>query len=175
MKIAALIATIAAAAISTVSAQSGTFTNFTTCAAPDNNGQLTVTKLALSPFPLCIKQKYCLAVTGSLSAPLVEGAALQNVWRFYSRDTPQDYDLCSLLAAGGRPCPIDAGPVSFNLCFDALVDVFPPNFPVGWSYNAYNGDGSLLFCSSAPPNTARTEETPENPYGIAGIYAQNCA
>ncbi|KAF8939731.1 hypothetical protein BGZ47_008068 [Haplosporangium gracile] len=118
MKFTALIVTIAAAAISTVSAQSGTFTNFTTCAAPNNNGQLTVTKLALSPFSICIKQKYCIAVAGTLSAPLVEGAAMQNVWRFFNRDTPKNYDLCSLLAAGGRPCPIAAGPVLFNLRFD---------------------------------------------------------
>ncbi|KAF9132566.1 hypothetical protein BGW39_011831 [Mortierella sp. 14UC] len=171
MRFASLIATFAAVALSTVSAQSGSFTNFTTCGAPNNKNEIA--NLALSPSPLCIGQKYCLSGSGTLLKPITEGAQLQNTWMLFSNPVPNNYDLCALLAASGQPCPIPAGPFSFNICFDP-PRWFPPNFALGWNYKFVDEEGELLSCQNAPLNSYRIPSTPDNYYGIGGVYGINC-
>lgn len=126
MKFAAAFALLATAVISTVSAQTGSYTNFTNCGIDlDYPAQYATSAVALSPSPLCIGKQFCMTATGVLSAPITQGATYSIVGRWLGRVIYTDsQDVCALLAANGQACPIPAGPYNMNLCHTVK-----PNLP----------------------------------------------
>lgn len=124
MQFTSTLATIACviAALSTVSAQSGTYTKFTDCAA-GKPSDLAISALTLSPSPMCLGQDYCLTATGALSAPITKGAKL-GVWgKYLNRIVYRDsVDLCDVLAANGQNCPIAEDTTELKICLQLKPD-----------------------------------------------------
>ncbi|KAG0277947.1 hypothetical protein BGZ95_005030 [Linnemannia exigua] len=119
MKLAVVLVAFASAVISSVSAQAHSFNNLTKCQA-NSVDQVSVTSIELTPFPICIKEKYCISITGNSQAPITQGAIVYQEVIIAGRMYPHDpeTDLCKFLAESGNPCPIPAGPVSLKVCFN---------------------------------------------------------
>ncbi|KAG0277946.1 hypothetical protein BGZ95_005029 [Linnemannia exigua] len=172
MKYSAVIVVLTTAVLSTVSAQSA-FTNFTSCLG-EKVGQLTVTKAALSPYPLCVGEKYCFQVDGTLTTPIIEGSWM-GVNAFTSSQlvpTGASQDMCAALAANGTPCPIPAGPVSLKFCYNAPINMIK-DVKMAWYFSSFTPDSKNIFCEYMGPGKG-VPPTPENPRGWSAIWAKNC-
>ncbi|KAG0279445.1 hypothetical protein BGZ96_001973 [Linnemannia gamsii] len=51
--------------------------------------------------------------------------------------------LREVLAANGTPCPVTAGPVTWNVCRN-IKPRMAPNIGLRWQYIITNGDGGIL-------------------------------
>ncbi|KAG0234081.1 hypothetical protein BGW42_006947 [Actinomortierella wolfii] len=146
MKFCAIIATLFAAVIA--SAQD--VPSFIHCTGLGNVvPQLTIEQFIIAPYPLCIGQSVCTTGKGQLSTPVIEGAQLSITGKFLGRIVYTDnYDLCTLMAGQGHPCPIPTTLTSLTSCINVK-----PNAPAGINVKlevmATNGDGNLLFCQEA--------------------------
>ncbi|KAG0277948.1 hypothetical protein BGZ95_005031 [Linnemannia exigua] len=173
MKSISTIAILATVVFSTVSAQSGSYTNFVKCGG-DYTALVTVDSAAFTPFPLCVGEKYCFEVHGTSSVPITQGAHMGETIAARGRLQPSggQPDMCTLLAASGTPCPIPAGPVLLKFCY--INKSMPENALIGWIFSAFTADNKNLFCLGAAVKTEPVEPTPENPNGIRGLFARNC-
>ncbi|KAG0375978.1 hypothetical protein BGX24_008427 [Mortierella sp. AD032] len=158
MKFISTIAVFATGIFSSVSAQSGSYTNFGKCGG-DYTALVTVDSAAFTPFPLCIGEKYCFEVHGASSVPITQGSHMSEfiVAGGQMQPTGGQTDMCTLLAASGTPCPIPAGPVL-----------------ISWVFSAFSAENKNLFCLGAAIKTEPVEPTPENPLGLRGLFARNC-
>ncbi|KAG0292096.1 hypothetical protein BGZ96_004547 [Linnemannia gamsii] len=138
----------AIAALSTVSAQSGTYTKFTDCAAVKPS-DLAISALTLSPSPMCLGQDYCLTATGALSAPITKGAKL-GVWgKYLNRIVYRDsVDLCDVLAANGQNCPIPEDTTELKICLQLKPD-FWEGVTTKFDFIATNANDDTIFCQRA--------------------------
>ncbi|KAF9914688.1 hypothetical protein BX616_007780 [Lobosporangium transversale] len=126
------------------SAQSPQFTNCATGAT-----DMTVSSLVLNPYPLCVGKEVCATVTGSLSAPVTQGAKLNIVGKYLNRIVYTDaHDLCTVLAANGTPCPVATSVTSVKACI-LVKSTAPTGIPVVLQVSATNGNGHVLFCQQA--------------------------
>ncbi|KAK3824291.1 MAG: hypothetical protein J3R72DRAFT_501245 [Linnemannia gamsii] len=150
MKISTCIVTIAADVISSVSAQSGSLTNFTDCATYSTH--LAVSSISLSPYPQCIGKQNCFAVAGNLSDPIIEGARLEVHGIYLGRTFYTDNKIVQeLLTPDGQVLPIPAGPVYLNLCL-ILKPAKLANITFITTHLLRNGDGNILCCQTATLN-----------------------
>ncbi|KAK3841805.1 MAG: hypothetical protein J3R72DRAFT_491117 [Linnemannia gamsii] len=174
MKLTVAIAALASVVFSTVEAQVPSFTNFTKCVG-NSVDLITVTSAEITPYPICIKQKYCISVTGNSPVPITQGATVNQGIIMGNRIWPPapETDLCRFLAETGTPCPIPSGPISLKVCFNSPPYI-PQNMQGYWSFTFKNADNTHLFCKYAVPNPERVPTTPENPQGLLGLYARNC-
>ncbi|KAK3841807.1 MAG: hypothetical protein J3R72DRAFT_475248 [Linnemannia gamsii] len=173
MKFISTIAVFATGIFSTVSAQSGSYTNFGKCGG-DYTALVTVDNAAFTPFPLCIGEKYCFEVHGTSSVPITQGAHMSEfiVAGGQMQPTGGQTDMCTLLAASGTPCPISAGPVSLKFCYTNKR--MRENVLISWVFSAFTAENKNLFCLGAAIKTEPVEPTPENPLGLRGLFARNC-
>ncbi|KAF9911834.1 hypothetical protein EC991_002137 [Linnemannia zychae] len=143
MKFITVIATLAIVATSSVSAQGGSYTNWLS-----SSGIVTVANASFTPSPICVGQEYCFEVTGTSSAPITQGANItslaNSVGRFYFMG---EFDMCTLLAESGTPCPIPAGPVSLKFCFNYLHPGIWKNISLYWLFMAKDVDKNIIFSS----------------------------
>ncbi|KAF9278253.1 hypothetical protein BGZ88_000709 [Linnemannia elongata] len=148
MQFTSVLAAIAIAAISTVSAQSGAYTKFTDCAA-GKPSDLAISSLSLSPSPMCVGQDYCLTATGALSAPITKGAKL-GVWgKYLNRIVYRDnVDLCDVLAANGQECPIPETTTELKICLKLKPD-FWEGVTTQFDFIATNANDDTIFCQRA--------------------------
>ncbi|KAG0225798.1 hypothetical protein BGW41_004551 [Actinomortierella wolfii] len=147
MKFCAIIATLFAAAIA--SAQD--VPSFTHCEKLSDEivPQLTIEQFTIAPYPLCIGQSVCATGKGQLSTPVIEGAQLSITGKFLGRIVYTDnYDLCTLMANQGHPCPIPTTLTSLTSCINVKPNA-PADINVKLEVMATNGDGNLLFCQEA--------------------------
>ncbi|KAK3841808.1 MAG: hypothetical protein J3R72DRAFT_509816 [Linnemannia gamsii] len=174
MKFLASVAAFATIALSTVSAQSGSYTKFSGCYSDNSISQITVTSAAFSPAPMCVGEEYCFELNGTSKVPITQGAKIYEIGVAAGRPQPIDgqIDLCTLLAASGQPCPIAAGPIAFKVCYKNK-SVFQ-HINLTWRFNAFTADNKPLFCQQTVAGTEPVEPTPENPNGLKGFYARNC-
>ncbi|KAG0301445.1 hypothetical protein BGZ98_008355, partial [Dissophora globulifera] len=137
-------AAIAALVVATVAnAASPPFTN---CAT--GTPGMTVTGFTLAPYPMCIGQNVCAAVTGTLSSPIVAGSSISIVGRFAGRVVYNDsHDLCTVLAASGVSCPVPTTVTSVNACVQVLSSA-PADINVQLTIQATNNN-QVLFCQAA--------------------------
>ncbi|KAK3837554.1 MAG: hypothetical protein J3R72DRAFT_423523 [Linnemannia gamsii] len=148
MKFTATLAVLASDILSVVSAQDGTYTNLSGCAN------------APSPF--------CLTASGTLSAPITQGAQYSVKRKFLGHSAIDDrHDLCTLLSANGTPCPIAAGAFNMKICINALPNL-PHSLPLDYQFSATTGDSELIFCQ-ATPHFPGVKHHP-----VSGIVAVNC-
>ncbi|KAF8946802.1 hypothetical protein BGZ47_011388 [Haplosporangium gracile] len=162
MKFTAAFAALAVVALSSVSAQYTKLVNGT--AYPT---QYQTTGYSISPSPLCITKPFCLTATGTLSAPIVEGANYAITGRYLGRTIYTDkHDLCPLLASSGQACPIPAGPYNLNLCVNVKPNL-PPKINYEYQFLATNGNGGTLF-SQKTPNYPNGGGAPLS--GLTGVY-----
>ncbi|KAG0277949.1 hypothetical protein BGZ95_005032 [Linnemannia exigua] len=173
MKFITSIAALTTIALSTVSAQSGSYTNFINCYGNNTVAQVNVTSAAFTPAPMCVGEEYCFEVTGTSKVPITQGAKLYELGIAGSRPQPigGQTDLCALLAASGQPCPIPAGPIALKVCYKNKT-VFQ-HITLTWMFNAFSADDKPLFCQQTAAGPA-PEPTPENPRGVRGLFARNC-
>ncbi|KAF9132565.1 hypothetical protein BGW39_011830 [Mortierella sp. 14UC] len=170
MKFIAAVATLTAAAFSTVSAQAGSFTNWANCGGNITAYPLTVTSAVFTPMPLCVGERYCFQITGTSNVPITQGTKLyaQVVAGGRLQPNGNQTDICTLLAESGTPCPIPAGPVSLKFCYKN-TGMFT-NTLISWVFNSFDANNERLFCQYG-----RTEPTEENPNGeLIGLHAKNC-
>ncbi|KAK3824292.1 MAG: hypothetical protein J3R72DRAFT_17596 [Linnemannia gamsii] len=150
MKFTASLAVLATAIVSAVSAQTGSFASFSTCATYPT--RLTLNSFTLSPFPMCINKTYTLTAIGNVLDPIIGGAKLAITGRYLGRLVYTDNkSLEEVLAPSGQTLPIPAGPVALNLTI-LLKPNRPPNIVFAFQFYATNGDGGVLFCQSASLN-----------------------
>ncbi|KAF9952780.1 hypothetical protein BGZ70_000484, partial [Mortierella alpina] len=118
--------------------------NYTNCATTPTRFQMT--SATWSPSPACVGKDLCAAGTGTLDAPIIQGARLVLTGRYLGRLVYTDeHDFCAVLAAQGTPCPVAAGAVVLKGCVK-IKENAPPNVGVDFRTVATNGDGGLLFC-----------------------------
>ncbi|KAG0375976.1 hypothetical protein BGX24_008425 [Mortierella sp. AD032] len=109
MKLSIAIAALASVVLSTVEAQVPSFTNFTKCVG-NSVDLVTVTSAKITPYPICIKQKYCISVTGNSQVPITQVMIISQNIIIAGRLWPYDpeTDLCKYLAESGNSYPIPA-------------------------------------------------------------------
>ncbi|KAF9583536.1 hypothetical protein BGW38_009249, partial [Lunasporangiospora selenospora] len=135
MKAIAVLATIAAVASSVQAAGCAT-----------GSTQFALTSYTSTPSPPCIGKPVCFSVSGTLSAPIIEGGRINVVGRYLNRVVYTDnYDLCKLLADQGTPCPLPASTTDATVCINVKTNA-PPNIPVNLTISAHNGDGNVVWC-----------------------------
>ncbi|KAF9566871.1 hypothetical protein EC968_003571 [Mortierella alpina] len=119
--------------------------NYTDCSSTPTQFQMT--SATWSPSPACIGKDLCAVGTGTLDAPIVEGATLSLTARYLGRIVYTDnHDFCAVLAAQGTPCPVAAGAAVLKGCVKIKENV-PPNIAAIFQTYATNGDGGVLFCT----------------------------
>ncbi|KAG0367949.1 hypothetical protein BGX24_003024 [Mortierella sp. AD032] len=167
MKFTATLAVLASAVLSVVSAQDGAYTNLSGCAnAPSVT--FDASNYSISPSPLCIAKPFCLTASGTLAAPITQGAQYAVKGRFLGHSAIDDrHDLCALLSANGTPCPIAVGAFNLKICVNALPNL-PHSLPLDYQFSATTGDSELIFCQATPhfPGV--------KPHPVSGIVAVNC-
>jgi len=124
--------------------------SFTLC--PNFATVTTISSLSYSPFPPKVGQS--LAVTASGSSPVAVTQGAKVVVTASLGGSPvasQTIDMCAQGAAIGMPCPVAAGAHSFTNVVP-LPDNVPPFVDIAVHAEAYNGDGSPLFCVDTTAN-----------------------
>ncbi|KAF9911833.1 hypothetical protein EC991_002136 [Linnemannia zychae] len=165
-----VIATLAIVATSSVSAQGGSYSNWLGCADGPGPLPVTVTSASFTPSPICVGQEYCFEVTGTSSVPITQGANISSIVNSAGRFYPVgQYDMCTLLAESGTPCPIPAGPVSLKYCFNYLPPRIIKNLSLYWSFDAHDVDGNFLFCQYVVPNNNKDANG-----APLGLYPKQC-
>ncbi|KAF9911835.1 hypothetical protein EC991_002138 [Linnemannia zychae] len=170
MKLISALFTLAVVTISSVSAQTGSFTNWTDCANNPSRVPVVVTSASFTPYPVCIGGDYCFQITGTSSVPITQGAKIYTVVNAAGRFYPNgnQTDMCTLLAESGTPCPIPAGPVSLKFCHkNAQVSL--KNYKLFWMFGANDANGQSLFCQNTIPVDGRDA----NGAPLA-LYAKQC-
>ncbi|KAG0293200.1 hypothetical protein BGZ97_005393 [Linnemannia gamsii] len=168
MKFTTAVTILATAVISAVSAQDGVYTTFKDCSTGSPT-DFTATSVSISPSPLCISKPFCLTASGTLTAPITQGASYVITGRWLGRVVyTETHDLCTLLAANGQNCDVPAGPFTLNLCVDVKA-----NYPAGWvfdfQFHAINGNNELLFCQATPDYPGI-----QHPHPMSGLKGVIC-
>jgi hypothetical protein len=142
MKFTTAVTILATAVISAVSAQDGVYTTFKDCSTGSPT-DFTATSVSISPSPLCISKPFCLTASGTLTAPITQGASYVITGRWLGRVVyTETHDLCTLLAANGQNCDVPAGPFTLNLCVDVKA-----NYPAGVSTSLRHARTVQNLCS----------------------------
>ncbi|KAF9195258.1 hypothetical protein BGZ51_002773 [Haplosporangium sp. Z 767] len=119
---------------------------FTNCATSSTD--LTVNNLTVAPYPPYVGGEFCITVTGTLSAPIIEPAEFAIVGYYLGRVVyTENRNFCELMAAQGQSCPVPVTSTSFTACM--LGKPTYNGVPLILKIKATNGSGETLFCQSA--------------------------
>ncbi|KAF9968066.1 hypothetical protein BGZ73_000268, partial [Actinomortierella ambigua] len=147
MKTIASFAIFLIATVSNVQPSSAAMTWFN-CAGSTPT-QMSVSQFTASPIPICANKPLQLVASGSLTAPIVEGALVRFTGRWAKHVVyQQNYDLCQILAEAGTPCPTAANLDTLAINIHTRAN-YPTQIPTNITIQAVNGDGNLLFCQAA--------------------------
>ncbi|KAF9120720.1 hypothetical protein BGW39_011140 [Mortierella sp. 14UC] len=168
MQFAATLTILASAVLSVVSAQGEAYTSLSTCANAVPI-EYNASNFSISPSPLCINKPFCLSASGSLAAPITQGAEYTVTGRWLGRVVYSDkHDLCALLAANGTPCPTAAGAFNLNICVNAKSNL-PAGYVFDFQFDAINGNNELIFCQATPDYPGI-----KLPHPASGLTSVNC-
>jgi hypothetical protein len=124
--------------------------SFTLC--PNFNTVTQINQLSYSPFPPKVGQPLAVTADGSSPVTVTQGAKVVVTASLGGNPVAsQTIDMCAEGAKVGMPCPVTAGVHKFTNVMP-LPDNVPPFVDIAVHAEAFNGDGSPLFCVDTTAN-----------------------
>jgi hypothetical protein len=141
----ALVAATTSSPAATTPASSGDVT-FSFC--PNVSSTIAVKKLRYEPFPPKIKEPLTVIASGALSTTVTQGARMIVTAKLGTMVVAtQLFDICAESAKSGLNCPIPPGNHDLKSAVDMPKGIqVPPFVTIAIKAEAFNGDGSKLFC-----------------------------
>ncbi|KAG0249238.1 hypothetical protein BG011_009489 [Mortierella polycephala] len=110
---------------------------------------MNVTGFSLSPSSPIIGQTFCATITGTLNAPIVDGAMLAIEGKFLGRVIYTDLmDLCTSLTASGQPCPVPVPVTATSLTVCMPLKTTAASIPMEFTFGATDGNENIAFCEA---------------------------
>jgi len=124
----------------------GTDVQYTHCQG--SKSVIDVKKLRYEPFPPKINQPLTVIASGDLSTVVTHGARLVVTAKLGQLPVAtQVYDVCAESAKSGLNCPITVGNHDLRNVIEFPPGIkVPPFVTINIKAEAFNGDGTALFC-----------------------------
>ena len=119
---------------------------YTLCSGWDS--QITINSLKFDPNPPSIKKPFVVIANGNLKSTVTQGAKMIVTATLGSMPVAtQEIDMCEEAAKSGLNCPIAPGTHDLRNLVPLPKGVqIPPFVGIKVHAEAFNGDGSKLFC-----------------------------